>query len=94
MKNWKKEHNYLINKKVKTMPGFMLGLCSVALAGIWLEHFLLLGPALSHDAAALHLGLTDALITLGFFGLMALAITLYLKKFPDLLPITTEKEAA
>ncbi len=84
----------LINKKVKTMPGFMLALCSVALVGIWLEHLLLLGPALGHDAKTLHLGLADALITLGFFGLMALAITLYLKKFPELLPIAVEKEAA
>ena len=35
----------LINKRVKTMPGFMMALCGMVIVGMWLEHLLLLGPA-------------------------------------------------
>ncbi len=74
----------LLNKNVKTKPIPMVVLCSVILFGIWLEHFLLLGPALSPDLASLPLGPVDGLITLGFLGLMAIAVTSFLKLFPEL----------
>ena len=75
----------LLNKKVKTLPRFMMIFCSIILAGMWLVHLLLLGPALNHHATSIPLGITDVLITMGFFGLMAFAVSGYLKQFPELL---------
>jgi len=43
----------LLNKKIKTKPVFMIILCSVVIIGIWLEHLLLLGPALNHGAQSI-----------------------------------------
>ena len=75
----------LLRQNIKTKPLFMLIICSVVIAGIWLEHLLLLAPALSHEAArAIPLNLSDGLISLGFFGLMAFAIGYFLKIFPEI----------
>ena len=74
----------LLNKKIKSKPVFMVVLCSVIIIGFWLEHLLLLAPALSHDAHSLSLSASDALITVGFFGLMVIAIRFFLKRFPDI----------
>jgi hypothetical protein len=82
----------LLRQNVKTKPVFMLIICSVVIIGIWLEHLLLLGPALSHEAAReIPLSLSDGLISLGFFGLMAFAIGYFLKVFPEAIPV---KESA
>jgi hypothetical protein len=75
----------LLNKKVKTKPQFMSILCTVVIMGIWLEHLLLLGPALNHHASSLPLGLIDGLIFLGFLGLISLALMYFLNLFPELL---------
>jgi hypothetical protein len=75
----------LLSKKVKTQPALMIVLCSAVIIGIWFEHLLLLGPALSHHAADLPLGITDFLISLGFLGLLALAISHYLRAFPEMI---------
>jgi Ni/Fe-hydrogenase subunit HybB-like protein len=82
----------LLSKKVKTKPAVMLVICAVVITGLWLEHLLLLGPALNHKVAALPLGFADGLITLGFFGLMALAVTFFLKRFPELVPVAAGDE--
>jgi len=74
----------LLNREIKTKPKFMIALCSVVLLGIWLEHLLLLGPALSPHVSALPLSPADGLITLGFFGLMALSLIFFLRLFPAL----------
>lgn len=79
----------LLSKKVKTKPVYMLVICCVVLVGLWLEHLLLLGPALSHQVSTLPLGFADGLISLGFLGLMALAVTFFLKRFPELVPDTS-----
>jgi hypothetical protein len=76
----------LINRRVKTMPAAMIALCGMVILGIWLEHLLLLGPALNHEAAELPLGLTDGFVFIGFMGLMVLAVAYTLKTFPELLP--------
>jgi hypothetical protein len=76
----------LINRRVKTMPHAMIILCGMVIIGIWLEHLLLLGPALNHEAAELPLGLTDGFVFIGFMGLMVLAVAYTLKTFPELLP--------
>ncbi len=75
----------LLNRNIKTKPRFMIVLCSVVLAGIWLEHLLLLGPALSPHVAALPLSPADGFVTLGFLGLMALSLIFFLRLFPSLL---------
>jgi len=80
----------LINKRVKTRPGFMMALCAMVIVAMWLEHLLLLGPAWDHAAAAVPLSLTDGLIFIGFAGLMALAVAGMLKTFPELLPAPRE----
>jgi len=77
----------LLNKPVKTKPRFMVLLCTVVIMGIWLEHLLLVGPALNHHASALPLGLADGLIFLGFLGLIALAIAFFLNLFPELVRV-------
>ena len=81
----------LINRPVKTNLRFMIGLCSLVLVGLWLEHFLLLGPALSPKADSLPMGITDLLITLGFLGLMALAVRFALVRFPELNPVQQQE---
>jgi hypothetical protein len=74
----------LINKKVKTKPVFMIILCLTVIVGVWLEHLLLLGPALNHSVSSIPLSISDGLITLGFLGLMIIAVTYFLRQFPEL----------
>jgi len=73
----------LLNKKVKSKPVFMVILCSAIIIGFWLEHLLLLAPALSHDVHSLPLSVSDGLITVGFLGLMAIAVRFFLRRFPE-----------
>jgi hypothetical protein len=73
----------LINRRVKTRPVFMIALCSIVIIGIWLEHLLLLGPALSHGTQTLPLGFSDVLIFLGFLGLMAASVGQFMRIFPE-----------
>ena len=80
----------LLNKRVKTMPNSMIALSALVILGIWLEHLLLLGPALNHAAAELPLGITDGLVFAGFLGLMVLALAFTFRAFPELLPPATE----
>jgi hypothetical protein len=76
----------LINRRVKSLPHVMIGLCGMVIVGIWLEHLLLLGPALNQHAAELPLGPTEGLMFMGFLGLMVLTLAYTLKTFPELLP--------
>jgi len=76
----------LLNQRIKTKPVLMLIICSVVIVGIWLEHLLLLGPALTHDAQSIPLGFSDGLISLGFLGLMAIAVGYFMKVFPEAVP--------
>jgi len=77
----------LLNKKIKTRPRLMIILCSAVIVGIWLEHLLLVGPALDHDAATLPLGFLDVLVFLGFLALLIRALAFFLEQFPELLLI-------
>jgi Ni/Fe-hydrogenase subunit HybB-like protein len=83
----------LLSQKIKTKPIFMIILCSVVSIGIWFEHLLLIGPAMSPQAATLPLGFSDGLISLGFLGLMAFAVTYFLRLFPELIQVK-EKEVS
>ena len=75
----------LINKKVKTRPVAMIILCTMVFIGMWLEHLLLLGPALNHHAAAIPFNYTDILISLGFLGLLVISVNLFVQTFPETL---------
>ncbi len=76
----------LLNQRIKTKPVLMMVICSVVIVGIWFEHLLLLGPALSHDTQTIPLSFSDGLITLGFLGLMVIAIGYFMKVFPEAVP--------
>jgi Ni/Fe-hydrogenase subunit HybB-like protein len=81
----------LINKKIKTIPAAMTVICSIVIVGMWLEHFLLLAPALYPDTHSLPLGWIDLGVALGFLGLLAAAVTLYVRQFPELLQVRAEE---
>lgn len=83
----------LINRRIKSMPVPMIALCGMVLLGIFLEHVLLLGPALSHGAHHLPFGLADLVMFAGFFGIMASCVTGFFRVFPEFLQ-TGYREAA
>lgn len=74
----------LLNKNIKTRPAAMGVICALVLMGIWLEHLLLMGPALFPHQGGLPLGISDGVITLGFLGLMVLAVSSFIHRFPEL----------
>jgi hypothetical protein len=73
----------LLNKKIKTRPGAMMALCTMVLIAIWLEHFLVLGPAYHHHARNIPIGVADAFMALGFIGLLFLTVAGFLERFPE-----------
>ncbi len=75
----------LLNKNVKTKPLPMVIICSAVIVGIWFEHLLLLGPALNQEIHSIPVGISDGLISLGFFGLMVIAVRYFLHVFPEIL---------
>jgi Ni/Fe-hydrogenase subunit HybB-like protein len=72
----------LLNKSIKSKPVPMILLCTLVFIGLWLEHILLLGPSLSPQATSLPIGPADVLISLGFLGLLVLALTSFFRLFP------------
>ena len=79
----------LLNRKIKSKPVPMIVLCTIVISVLWFEHLLLLGPAWNHGVAVLPVGPTDLLITLGFLGLMAFSVALFLRLFPEFTPERT-----
>lgn len=76
----------LLKRSIKETPWCMIVISITALAGMWIEHFLLLGPCYLHlDPGMLPFGLSHILITLGFISLMIIAILYYFKQFPEIL---------
>jgi hypothetical protein len=73
----------LLNQRIKTRPILMIIICSIVIIGIWLEHLLLLGPALNHGTQSIPLSVSDGLISLGFLGLMVIAVGYFLNVFPE-----------
>ncbi len=87
----------LLNRKIKTMPRAMIMLCSIVMAGIWLEHLLLIGPALSGHGEGLPVGIWDVGMSLGFLGIMTWVLVRFLDRHPESVtaagPLADEKEA-
>jgi hypothetical protein len=78
----------LLNRRIKQSPRCMIVLSSCVLAGLWIEHFLLLGPSLlEHDPAVVPIGISEIIVTLGFLGLISISILAYFKEFPETLKI-------
>ncbi|ACN14622.1 MopC [Desulforapulum autotrophicum HRM2] len=76
----------LLSRKIKQSPRIMIVISSCVLAGLWIEHFLLLGPSfLEHDPGVFPIGISAIIISLGFFGLMIISIIAYFKQFPEAL---------
>lgn len=75
----------LLNERMKRKPKLMLTVGTIALAGIWLEHLLLLGPSLNRNADHIPLGPLDIVVTAGFFGLLAMAVSYFFQLFPELI---------
>ncbi|MFH0995276.1 MAG: hypothetical protein V1844_07240 [Pseudomonadota bacterium] len=75
----------LINKRIKTLPVAMTVICVAVIISIWLEHFLILGPIYNPNAVQLPLHIADGLISLGFLGLMAASVSVFLNQFPEVL---------
>ena len=80
----------LLNRRIKTMPKAMTVICLAVMTGIWLEHYLLLGPSFHHHAQHVPLGWVEVAVGVGFFGLLAAAVTGYFKQFPELLQARQE----
>ncbi len=76
----------LLSRRIKFNHGFMVGLCTLILAGMWMERFILIAPSLwkAHD---LPLGPLEVLITVGFFGLVGLCVLVFVRHIP-LLPVS------
>jgi len=77
----------LINRRIKMIPRAMVVICLAVMAGIWLEHYLLLGPAFNHHVHNLPLGWVEIAVAVGFFGLLAAAVTSYFKQFPEIIEV-------
>lgn len=73
------------------MSWLMILLCAAVITGMWLEHYLLLGPALGGGQMRLSVG--DVMIFLGFAGLLAACVSGYLGQFPGLLEPGAEAAA-
>jgi Ni/Fe-hydrogenase subunit HybB-like protein len=76
----------LLSRNLKKKPAFMMVLAVFILVGMWLERFLLVVPSLWQEGS-IPLGLMEMLITAGFFGIMAVCVLLFLRKFP-ILPVS------
>jgi hypothetical protein len=73
----------LLSKKIKTSPVAMAILSGVVLVGMWFERLLLVAPSL-WKGAEMPFGLLEIMITAGFFGIVALCIMLFIRRFPVL----------
>jgi len=80
----------LINRDIKTRPKAMIAICGAVLAGIWLEHYLLLGPAFHGHHMPFFWA--EAMLAPGFLGLLGWAICGYFYQFPERLPLISGKE--
>ncbi len=80
----------LLSRKIKQSPRCMIVISSCVLTGLWIEHFLLLGPSfLAHDPAVFPIGFGELIITLGFLGLFSISILAYFKELPEALKINS-----
>ena len=71
----------LLRRKNKMNSLVIMIVSGMILAGMWLERFILVAPSI-WKGGELPLGLQEVLISAGFFGLMALSLTAFLRRVP------------
>ena len=76
----------LLRRKWKVNPAVMIPVSLGVLGGMWLERFILVAPSLWKEKFR-PLGPLEILITAGFFGIMAVSLTLFLSRVP-LFPVS------
>jgi hypothetical protein len=76
----------LLGRRVKLKRVAMMLLSLIVIVGMWLERFILVAPSL-WKKGAIPLGLTEMLVTAGFFGVVGLCVTGFLKRVP-ILPVS------
>jgi hypothetical protein len=82
----------LLSRKIKETPWCMTLISSWVLAGLWIEHFLLLGPSyIKHDPGGFPIGLSEVIISCAFLALLVIALILYFKAFPESLNQDAER---
>lgn len=73
----------LLNREIKMKPVPMIALSVVILVGMWLANFLLVAPSVWHGQG-IPFGVSEILITTGFFGAVALCVLTFVQRFPVL----------
>lgn len=72
----------LLSRKIKIKRIPMILITLMILVGMWMETFLLVVPSLWRAEPTIPLGLMEALISAGFFGLVWLCVTVFLSRAP------------
>ena len=72
----------LLSRRIKLKRTPMMILSLMILAGMWLEKFILVVPSLWKQQG-IPLGVTEALITAGYAGIVGLCVTAFLKRVPS-----------
>ncbi len=75
----------LLSEDVKKSPRALTAVCLIALAGIWLEKYVLVMPQIS--PLAIPFSMIDVCIFLGFLGLYGICMMGFLRKYP-MLPVS------
>jgi Ni/Fe-hydrogenase subunit HybB-like protein len=73
----------LLSRKMKMKPISLMVVSILILIGIWMERFLFIAPSF-WKGEEIPIGILEILITAGFFGLMALSLITFLRRFPFL----------
>lgn len=76
----------LLSRRIKVHPVPMMALSIIILVGMWLERFILVVPS-TWKMASVPFGLLEVLVTVGFMGLVAFCLSLYLRMVP-LFPVS------
>jgi hypothetical protein len=76
----------LLRRNLKRKPNFMLGLSIFILGGMWLEKLLLVAPSIWKERS-IPLGWMEVFVTTGFFGMAAMSVLMFLRRFP-VLPVS------
>ena len=70
----------LLPQKVKMIPPYLATVALIILFGFWIERYIGVVPSIWEGSVPL--GLTELLVTLGFFGLFGLCYAAYATTFP------------
>ncbi len=72
---------FLLGRSPKMKSGWLAFVGVILLLGFWLERYNMVAPSIWHGDGV-PLGLPEAMISVGFLGLFALAYSAYVTTFP------------